>query len=606
MERLDSGHEGRPTKIIVVGGAAGGMSAALRARRLDEKASVTFIEQYGNTNFANSGVPSSVGGVLETDTFLIPQSPAALKARFNLDVLDHTELVKISKDQHSILVKRSKDQHSILVKRSKDQHSILVKRSDTDDSFVLPYDKLILAQGAYPLLPHVQGIDNENVFFFQTMLDVQRIKSFIHEKRCRSVVILGGGYLALKAMESLYHFGLRISIVHTEERIFEDFDNDFSHLMQSELIKSGVQLHQNIAIRRIALGIVDDCYVVTLANGLNVPADLIVVATGLASRIEIARDSGIKCKHGILVNEFMQTSDPDIYAVGDVAEARNVVSPSLNLAPLDGSANLQGHLAADHIMKRAIPYHGPTGVYSCKLPRLTAAIIGPSVEMLKRAGYYPLSVTAHTPDHPGYYPTSHQTTTRLAFQPSSGRLLSAQVLGRSGVERRIDVLSTALHARLSVFDLEMLELSYTTQYGSRRDPVNTVSMIASNLVRGDLHVATPHELGAHLHDWQIVDVRSPENFATCHVPTAVNVPIDTLRDNLAKFDKQHRIVVYSRVGYHGYLAYRTLIQSGYQVANLDGGLKLLIEGGYDIPLVSVSRDGGDKEDSALSTYGMTI
>ena len=553
-----------PIKIIVGGGAAGGMSAALRARRLDEKASIIFIEKDDHTCYANSGAPSSVGGVIQTDTFLIHQSPAGLKNRFNLDVRDHTQLVKVSKEQHLILV----------------------KNSDTNESYSLPYDKLILAQGAYPLLPHVPGIDNENVFSFQTMLDLERIKNFVHENRCKSAVILGGEYLALKAVESLYHFGLRISIVHAQERIFEDFDFDIAHLIQSQLTKNGVQFYRNVTIRKISLGIIEDGCVLTLANDLSIPADLIVLATGLTPRIEIAKDSGLECRHGILVNPFMQTSDPDIYAVGDVAETKNSVSPRLNLPPLGGPASQQGRVAANHIMKKASPYWGPIGTYSCKVPHLTVAIIGPSVQVLKKVGYYPLSVTAHIPDHPGYYPTSQQMTVRLAFQAGSGRLLSAQILGRSGVERRIDVLSTALQAGMSVFDLETLELSYTPEYGSVKDPVNVVGMIASNLVRGDLHVVTPSELVDHLLDWQIIDVRSPENFATGHVPSAVNVPIDELRENLEKFDKQHPMVVYSRVGYHGYLAYRTLIQSGYQVANLDGGLKLLIEGGTNLRLVS--------------------
>ena len=301
MERKEIIHAVPPIKILVAGGAAGGMSAALRARRLDERASITFIEKDDHTCYAHSGAPSSVGGVLQTDTFLIHQSPTGLKNRFNLDVRDHTELVKVSKEQHSILV----------------------RRSDTNETYTLPYDKLILALGAYPLLPHVPGIDNANVFSFQTMVDLERINKFIHANRCRSAVIIGGEYLALKAVESLYHFGLHISVVHAQERIFEDFDVDIANLIQSELTNNGVLFHQNATIQSISLGISEGGCVVTLASEFNIPADVIVLATGLTPRIEIAKDSGLECKHGILVNPFMQTSDPDIYAVGDVAETED-------------------------------------------------------------------------------------------------------------------------------------------------------------------------------------------------------------------------------------------------------------------------------------------
>jgi len=260
------------------------------------------------------------------------------------------------------------------------------------------------------------------------------------------------------------------------------------------------------------------------------------------------------------------------------------------MLPLGGPASQQGRLAADHIMKRAVPYSGPTGTYACKVLHITAAIIGLSVEKLRKVGYYPQSVTVHVPDHTGYYPTSQQMTLRLAVRPASGRLLSAQIIGRSGIDGRIDVLSTALQAGMSVFDLEVLELSHAPQYGSAKDPVNVVGMVASNLLRGDLHIVPPRELDRHLQDWQIIDVRSPENFANGHVPSARNFPIDSLRENLAGIDKRRPVLVYSRVGYHGYLVYRTLVQLGYQVANLDGGLKLLVEGGFGIGLVPSGSD----------------
>jgi rhodanese-related sulfurtransferase len=282
----------------------------------------------------------------------------------------------------------------------------------------------------------------------------------------------------------------------------------------------------------------------------------------------------------------MQTNDPDIYAVGDMTKTTDFIPSTSKFLPLGGAASLQGRLAVDHIMKRAVPYRGHIGMYSCKVLTLTVAVLGLSVEKLKEVGYHPQFVTVHVPDHTGYYPSSQQMTLRLAFQPASGRLLSAQILGRRGVDKRIDVLSVALQGGMTVLDLENLELSYAPEYGSAKDPVNVLGMVAGNLLRGDLHTVTAAELEDHLDGWQIIDVQSPKVFAHGHVPGAINVPIDSLRNRLACIDKRQPVVVYSRVGYHGYLAYRTLVQLGYKVFNLDGGFKLFSEGGSRMGIAS--------------------
>lgn len=557
-------HEVQPMKIVVVGGSVGGVSSALRARRLSEKASIVLIEKGHYISYANSGAPCVVGGVIENDTFLIHQTAAGLKARYNLDVRDNTELVGISKEQHSIEV----------------------RQVGTIVSYTLPYDKLILAQGACPTPFCVPGIDRANVFPFQTMLDLEKIKNYIFANCCRSAVVLGGGYLALKAVQSLYSFGLPISLIHDRDRICEDFDRDFANLVQTELLENGVELHLNTSALNIAPGIVDDGCFVTLSNDVKVPADLVVVSTGLTPRIKIAEASQIECKNGIAVNEFMQTSDPDIYAVGEMTGTKGLLFPMTNVLPQGGRGSQQGRVAADHIMQRAVPHRGCFTTYSCKVLHLTAAIAGVSVERLREIGHYPQFVTVHVPEHAGYYPASHQMTLRLAFQADSGRVLGAQIIGRSGVERRIDVLSTAVQSGMTVFDLEALQLSYAPEYGSAKDPVNIVGMVAGNLLRDDLHLVTAQQLYNYLATSQIIDVRPRADFAKVHVKSAVNIPIDTLRDNLGCIDNQREVIVYSRVGYHSYLAYRTLVQSGYTVSNLDGGLKLLIEGGSGPDLLS--------------------
>jgi rhodanese-related sulfurtransferase len=391
----------------------------------------------------------------------------------------------------------------------------------------------------------------------------------------------------LKAVEALHNFGLRISIIHFQNRICQDFDPDIANMVQTELVKNGVKLHSNAKIQRIYIGTAEDSRVVTLVDGPSVPADLVIIATDLTPRTEIAKESGLECRNGgVLVNEFMQTNDPDIYAVGDMTKTTDFIPSTSKFLPLGGAASLQGRLAVDHIMKRAVPYRGHIGMYSCKVLTLTVAVLGLSVEKLKEVGYHPQFVTVHVPDHTGYYPSSQQMTLRLAFQPASGRLLSAQILGRRGVDKRIDVLSVALQGGMTVLDLENLELSYAPEYGSAKDPVNVLGMVAGNLLRGDLHTVTAAELEDHLDGWQIIDVQSPKVFAHGHVPGAINVPIDSLRNRLACIDKRQPVVVYSRVGYHGYLAYRTLVQLGYKVFNLDGGFKLFSEGGSRMGIAS--------------------
>ncbi|KAJ5166084.1 hypothetical protein N7492_006380 [Penicillium capsulatum] len=559
----DISHEAQPLKIIVVGGAAGGVSAALRARRLNEKSSIILIEKGHLANYANSGVPSFLSGVIENDTFLIHQSAAGLRSRYNLDLRNDTELISISRECHSIRV----------------------RRVDISEEYDLSYDKLILAQGAYPIPLRVPGVDRAHIFPFRTTLDLDQIKNYIFKHHSQSAVIIGGEYLALKAVESLYDFGLSINLVYDKDRLCEDFDTEFASLIQDELREHKVRLHPNTRVRNIAPGIVDDGYVVTLANDLAIPTDLVVIAIGVTPRTTIAKASGINCKNGVLVNEFMQTSDPDIYAVGDITD-RSLLLSTPNKLPLSVPASQQGRIAADHIMKRAVPYPGCFTTYCCKIRNLTAGISGVSVERLKEAGYYPKFVTVYVPDHTGYYPSSHQMMLRLAFQSDTGRIIGAQIIGRSGVESRVDVLSTAIQARMTVFDLETIKLSYAPQYGSAKHPINVVGMVASNLLRGDVRLTTARQLESHLGTSQIIDVRPPEDFSKQHVRLAVNIPIDTLRDSLGYIDKEREIIVYSRVGYHGYLAYRILVQLGYTVSNLDGGMKLMIEGGWGPALLS--------------------
>ncbi|EAW15025.1 putative pyridine nucleotide-disulfide oxidoreductase [Aspergillus clavatus NRRL 1] len=557
--------EDEKLRLVIIGGARGGMSAAVRARRLSENASIIVIERAPYISYTNSFVPHSWGSILETDTLIALQTPAAISARYNLEVRVCTELVSISRKRHSMTLRCLK----------------------TDTTYELPYDKVVLSQGADSPLPPVAGVDSANVFTLQTLADLQKIRSYVMKNDCREVIVLGGGFTGIKAVESLYGFGLRVTVIEAGDCLCPEFDPDFARMIQRELMKKGVHIYINSECQMIAKSDVTDVCYVELRDGSSLTADLVVVVTDSPEpRTWHAKNAGLDVRRGIVVNAFMQTSDPDIYAVGSVAEVINRISHLPQILSTSGPSNRQGRLAVDHIFKRATAYPGICGTRVYQLFHLTGAITGLSVSALKQIGYDPRSVTIHQPDHAGYYPSSQQLTLRIAFQPASGVLLGAQVIGRSGVESRINVLATALQATMTVFQLEDLELSHKPQYGSAKDPVNLSGSVASNLLRGDLHIVLPSSLAGQLHDWQIIDVRSSEHFEQGHLPFAQNIPIDSLRSRIGEIGKERPILLYSRVGYHGYLGYRILVQSGYQAANLDGGLKLFVDGGYQPELVT--------------------
>jgi NADPH-dependent 2,4-dienoyl-CoA reductase/sulfur reductase-like enzyme/rhodanese-related sulfurtransferase len=551
--------EDRSLRIIVVGGTAAGIAAAVRCRRLDERASIKIIEKESYVSHANSGVPYALEGVIEKDTTLVQQTPAGLKARFNLEVHINTELISISKEEHMVVV----------------------QSLDSKKSYNIRYDKLILAQGAEPAQLQIDGLENvQNFFTMRKQLDLKRIKDYVVRHECQTAIVIGGGFIGLRAVEYLRHLGLQVSLVESNDQVYCTFDKDIAHYLETELQFNNVHLYLGMRAERYMRNEAEDCSCIQLSDGSTVSSDLFVTAVGLNPRVTIALNAGLAVKRGVVVNTFMQTSDPDIYAVGNMVETENRLAHSPSILALGGPGSRQGRLVADHIYKRASVYSGDVDTTISRVFRLTAGITGMPIQKLRSIGYNPLWVTIHTPDHEGYYPASSHLTLRIIFEAYTGRLLGAQAVGKVGVDKRIDVLSTALQASMSVFDLEQLELSYAPQYGSSRDPVNLAGCTASNVVRRDLYVLHPDELVGHTSKWQIIDVRRAEDFSKDHVLDAENIPIDKLRQDIASIKKDSPVLVYSRVGYHGYIAYRILKQLGYEAANLDGGWKLWQSGGY--------------------------
>ncbi|KAH7028417.1 FAD-dependent pyridine nucleotide-disulfide oxidoreductase [Macrophomina phaseolina] len=541
--------------IVIVGGVAGGMSAATRARRLDETARITVFEKGPYVSYANCGIPYALGKVIEDDGSLILQTPKSFADRFNIDVRLNTEAISIDREKRLVHI----------------------RTTDTEEQHQAPYDKLILSQGAEPFRPPIEGVGLPNVFTLQTIMDLQNIRYFISEHRVKRTTIIGGGFIGLEAAENLRKLGLEVTLLEYTSHVFPPVDGDMAEPVHAELRRNCVRLVLNARVQRIQPG----CIV--QASGEEIPTDLVLLAVGIRARTTLARQAGLKVgKAGVSVNEFMQTSDPDIYAVGDMAETEHrIASRPLPLA-LAGPANRQGRLAADHIFGKAIRYRGNVGTAACKVFDLTVAATGLSVSSLRQIGHDPLWVTVHPPDHAGYYPGANPIMLKVAFERDTGHLLGTQAVGRNNVDKRIDVFSTALQAGMTILDLEHLELAYAPPFGSAKDPVNMAGFVGSNVLRGDTEIIHAEDLAnaKDIDQMQLVDVRSQKEFARGHIRFAKILPLDSLRYSHSGLDKSRRVVVYCQVGYRGYLAYRILKQKGFDVLNLDGGFRAVVESGF--------------------------
>ncbi|KAE8446348.1 hypothetical protein EG329_012097 [Mollisiaceae sp. DMI_Dod_QoI] len=546
-----------PLKIVIVGGNAGGMSAATRARRLSEESQITVLEAGNFVSFANCGLPYALGGIITDDKALTIQTPQSLKDRFNIDTYTNSEVVDI--DRANKLVK--------------------VKMEGRDELEEFGYDKLILAQGVERFFPPIEGLHSDHVFALHTIPDLKKVREYIavQKPRVKNMAILGGGFIGIEVADALSTPGIKIHVLEYTTHIFPQLDSDIAHMVETELERNGVEVINNARIVKI------DKSLMVLKHHHPVPAEVVLCAIGTRARIALAEKADLLIgKTGVTVNEFMQTSDPEIYAVGDMVETYHRIAEMPMSNPQAGPANRQGRLAADHIFGKDVKYRGNVGTSICKVFDLTVGSIGFSVQALKEMGRKVQWVIVHPPDHASYYPGATPVTLKVAFDPDTGALLGAQAVGKNGVDKRIDVLSTAMQGNMTIFDLEHLELAYAPPYGSAKDPVNMAGFVGANVMRGDVQIVHAEEVTeVDLDEKQVVDVRSPAEFARGHLKNAVNIPIENLRERMESLDKANDVLVYCQVGYRGYLGYRILKQAGFNVKNLDGGFKLVVDGGFE-------------------------
>ena len=533
-------------RILIVGGVAGGASAAARLRRLDESAEIIMFEKGDYISFASCGLPYYIGGAIKNRDDLLLQTPESFKKRFNIDVRVKSEVVKINRSQKTVDV---------------------IELS-TGRKYAEKYDRLILSPGAEPVRPAIDGIDSSRVFTLRNIADMDRIDEFIKTTNAKKAVVAGAGYIGLEMAENLHDRGLSVQVVEMLDQVMPGLDKEMATFLHSHLKERGVglqlgdgvwSLHQTTSSLRV-----------TLKSGKELDCDFAMLTVGVRPEVKLAKEAGLEIgsRVGIKVNEHLQTSDPDIYAIGDAVEVRDFVLGNAALIPLAGPANKQGRMAADNICGRKRTYAGTQGTAILKVFDLTAAMTGASEKVLSKTNIEYEKLYLHQANHAGYYPGAKPMHIKLLFSKPEGKVLGAQIVGADGVDKRIDVFAVAIRAGMTVFDLQELELAYAPPYGSGKDPVNIAGFAAANILDGTVKIKHFTELQK---DDFILDVRTHAEFAGGSVPKAKNIPVDDLRGRLDELPQDKTIHVYCGIGLRSYIACRILEQNGFDARNLPGG-----------------------------------
>lgn len=535
-------------KIVIVGGVAGGASCAARCRRLDETAEIVVLDRGPYVSFANCGLPYHVGGVIREESKLLIADAALFRDRFNIEVRTGHEVVAIDRAAHEVEL----------------------KDLSSGRSYRESYDALVLSPGAAAVRPPLPGIDLPGIFVVRTIPDIRQIRARIDGQAAKSAVVVGGGFIGLEMAENLVHRGLSVTVVEMLNQVMPPLDPEMARPVQEHLEKHGVK----VALGDGVAGFESRGAKISVKtkSGAEHAGDIVILAIGVRPETALAKAAGLEigARGGIRVTDQMRTNDPAIWAVGDAVEVRDAVTGEWTLIPLAGPANRQGRIAADVICGRDARFRGVQGTAVCGVFDLAVASTGASEKNLRRAGITGYEkVYLHPANHVGYYPGAKPINLKLLFRNSDGRILGAQAVGEADVDKRIDVIATAIQFGGTVFDLEEAELCYAPQFGAAKDPVNYAGMIAANLLRGD----------APLADWDqvppdsamLVDVRDPDEFGGGHLPGAVNFPLNELRARLGELPRDRELWLYCRVGQRGYYATRLLRQHGFRAKNLPGG-----------------------------------
>lgn len=539
------------TRMVIIGGVAGGASAAARARRLSEEAEIILLERGDHVSFANCGLPYHIGGVIRERDRLLVETPESLYTNYRLDVRVRTEAMAIDRARKEVSVRD------------------LASGSE----YTISYDKLLLSPGAEPIRPPIPGSDDARVFTLRALTDMDAILQVVATRQPAHSVIVGGGYIGLEMAEALRERGLGVTLVELAPQVMGTVDPEMAAPLHQQLARHGVDLRLETSITRLvnANGVLR----AELSTGDSIECGIVILAIGVKPDVQLARAAGLAIgeRGGVVVDDHMRTSDPDIFAVGDVVEVTDFVGGFPTVIPLAGPANRQGRIAADNALGRDVSYHGTQGTGICKVFDLTVGMTGMNEKALQWAGMKYEKIYLHPASHASYYPGASPISLKLLFAPDSGKVLGAQAVGADGVDKRIDVLAVALRAGLTVFDLEELELAYAPPYGSAKDPINYAGFVAANVLRGDVEICHAENMIAPREDQLLLDVRTPAEVAGGTIPGAVNIPLGELRNRLGELPRDKELLVFCQVGRRGYLACRLLRQRGFKCRNLTGGIK---------------------------------
>ena len=537
-------------KTIIIGGVAGGATAAARLRRLDEFAEIILFERGGYISFANCGLPYYIGGAIKDKKELAIQTPQSFRARFNIDVRAFNEVLKINREKKTVAVKNLK----------------------SGEEYEESYDALILSPGAAPVTPPVPGIKNDRTFALRTIPDTYAIKEFIEQKRPKSAVVMGGGAIGIEMAENLKGLGLDLTIVELSNQIIAPLDFEMACMVSEHLRANGAELILGAGVK--AVRDIGGSLKITLDGGGEIETDMLLVSAGVMPESKLAVESGLKVNSRgfIVTDKYMRTSDPDIYAVGDAAEITELITGTKTNALLAGPANKQARIAADNVCGAKTEYAGTLRSSILKAFDLTAASAGLNEKTAKELGVkYDKSFTV-SPNRAGYYPGGFNIVIKTLFDPDTGKILGAQVVGKEGSDKRCDVLAAAIRLGATAYDLTKLELCYAPPFSSAKDPVNMAGFVIENILTGKVKNFHWHDIeNINKENATLLDVREEPEFARGAIPGFINIPLDGLRARIDEIDKTKPVYVMCQVGLRGYLASRVLTQRGFDVYNLSGG-----------------------------------
>ncbi|MEZ7526059.1 FAD-dependent oxidoreductase [Cloacibacterium normanense] len=539
-------------KILIVGGVAGGATAATRLRRLSEENEVIIFEKGQYVSFANCGLPYHISGTIDKRDALLLQTPESLKERYNLDVRVFTEVLSIYTDEKKISV----------------------KNLQTGEIYLENYDKLLLSPGAEPIKPPFEGIDSDKIFTLRNIPDMDKIVA--KTKNAQNFVVVGGGFIGLEVAENLIEAGKSVKLVELGNQVMAPVDFDFASFVHEKAKQKGLELLLNVGVEKF--NDKGETIEVFLNNGISVETDAVILAIGVKPETKLAIEAGLEIgeTRGILVNEFMQTSNPDIYAVGDAIEVAHYINNKKVLIPLAWPANRQGRIVADNIvLGNQYKYTGSLGSSILKFFELSVASTGLNEKTLKKFGIPYKTAIVTRGHHAGYYPGAKNMVLKVIFD-ENGKIFGAQAVGEAGVDKRIDVIATAIKGNLTVYDLPEIEITYAPPFNSAKDPVNIAGYAAENILKGDLEMVNYDEFWDFVkeNDAVILDVRTSKEFSGGAIEGAININVDDLRANLEKLDKNKMYAIYCQVGLRGYLANRIMRNNGFRAVNLNGGYNL--------------------------------